>query len=123
MATILVIDDHPDVRALLRRWLEREGYAVIEAGDGEAGIRIYRERGADLVITDIIMPHKEGIETIMDLRREFPSAKIVAVSGGGTAMSGNACLQLALRLGAERVFPKPLDMSRLLEAVREIVSS
>jgi DNA-binding response OmpR family regulator len=123
MALVLVIDDEPEIRALLRRWLEREGLSVIEAEDGEVGIRLFREHSPEVVITDIIMPQKEGIETIMDLRREFSSAKIIAISGGGTAMTSGACLHLAARLGAARAFSKPLDMSRLLEAVRELTSS
>lgn len=123
VASILVIDDDANIRALLRRWLERDGYSVIEAEDGEVGIRVFREHLPEVVITDIIMPHKEGLETIMDLHREFPGAQIIAISGGGKVMSGNACLHLASRLGAVRAFSKPLEMPKLLEAIRELLSS
>ncbi len=72
MPSILVIEDNEDIRALYKRILERAGHKVIEAPDGKAGTRLYRESPADLVITDIIMPEKEGIETIKELTSDFP---------------------------------------------------
>jgi CheY-like chemotaxis protein len=82
LTTVLVIDDNEDIRALLRRVLEREGYSVSEASDGMAGTRLYRSQPADVIITDIVMPDQEGIQTIMELLRDFPAAKIIAISGG-----------------------------------------
>lgn len=122
MARILVIDDETEIRTLLRRVLERDGYEVTEASDGNVGARLYREKPTDLIITDIIMPEQEGIETIMELRRDFPDAKIIAVSGGGKSMTGTDCLRLAKALGARRTFPKPLNIGEFLESVRELVN-
>jgi len=83
MAQILIIDDEATIRDLLVKILEREGYKTITAADGKEGIRIFRENPADLIITDLIMPEKEGIETIMELRRDFRDVKVIAMSGGG----------------------------------------
>src|SRR5437762_7182307 len=82
MARILVIDDDAQVRGAVRRVLERAGHTVVDVADGEAGIRAHRERPTDLIITDIFMPEQDGIETIQQLRREFPRVKIIAISGG-----------------------------------------
>jgi CheY-like chemotaxis protein len=118
MSSILVIDDEEAIRTLCRRILTHEGYQVIEAPDGAEGVRQYREQRPDLIITDIIMPEKEGIETIMDLRREFPAVKIIAISGGGQATTGATCLHLAKSLGALKTLAKPFTRQELLEAVR-----
>jgi DNA-binding response OmpR family regulator len=120
MPLILVIDDDVQIRALLRQMLERAGYEVMDAPDGDEGIRLYRENPADLVITDIIMPKKEGLETIVDLRVEFPEVKIIAVSGGGTVGPGSY-LQIAEGFGAIRVFTKPFQMKELLAAIQELL--
>lgn len=121
MASILVIDDELHIRGLLRKMLEREGYEVIEAPNGRVGSRVYRESPTDLIITDIIMPEKEGIETKMELRRDFPGVKIIAMSGGGTSMAGTDCLHLAKVLGARETLSKPLNMKELLLAVRNVL--
>ncbi|MCD6116509.1 response regulator, partial [bacterium] len=83
MAYILVMEDERIIQTIIRRYLEREGHEVVIAGDGEEGIKLYNERPADLVLTDIIMPKKEGIETIRDLKKISPDVKIIAMSGGG----------------------------------------
>jgi CheY-like chemotaxis protein len=118
MSSILVIDDEEPIRSLCRRILAHEGYHVFEAPDGNEGLRLYREQRPNLIITDIIMPEKEGIETIMDLRREFPAVKIIAISGGGQATTGATCLHLARSLGAVRTLAKPFTRQELLDAVR-----
>lgn len=123
LPTILIIEDNSDIRELYTRALKLAGYEVIEAPDGREGTRLYRQNPADLVITDIVMPEKEGIETIRDLRRDYPSAKIIAVSGGGQAMASSTCLMLAQRLGAQRTFMKPINMAELIKAVRELIES
>src|SRR5688572_234064 len=83
MQRILVIDDDEQVRALLYEILDRAGFKVVEATNGVEGLKLYRAQPADLVITDLIMPEKEGVETILELRREFPDVRVVAISGGG----------------------------------------
>ena len=83
MARILIIDDEEKFRKMLRQMLERAGHEVVEAPDGKEGVKLYREKLTDLIITDIFMPEKEGIQTIKELKRDFPEAKIIAISGGG----------------------------------------
>jgi len=90
MARILVIDDDIQILEMLGQTLEREGYEVVDALDGKEGMRLYREAPTDLVITDIVMPEKEGVETIMELKRDFPDVKIIAMSGGGQINSESA---------------------------------
>ncbi|MBI5572494.1 MAG: response regulator [Desulfomonile tiedjei] len=121
MASILVIEDDADIRALYCRILSQAGHAVTEAPDGSVGLRLYRQKHRDLVITDIIMPEKEGIETIMELQRESPDVQIIAISGGGQATPGATCLHLAKRLGAARTLAKPFSKQELLDAVTEVL--
>jgi len=83
MESILIIDDEAQIRSMIRLILEREGYVVMEAPDGTEGIRQFREKPTDLIITDIIMPNKDGIGMIIELKKEFPGVKIIAMSGGG----------------------------------------
>jgi len=80
MALILIIDDEPQIRSMLKLMLERDGYEVVEAPDGIEGIRIYRQNPTDLIITDLIMPNKDGIGMIIDLKKEFPDVKIIQES-------------------------------------------
>ena len=119
MPHILVIDDEEQIREVLRTVLERVGYTVSEAGDGFEGLKIYRENVIDVVVTDIIMPEKGGIDTIMDLRRDYPGVKIIAISGGG--MCGEVSyLDMALGVGADRAIGKPFVLDEFLKAVREL---
>ena len=118
--SILVIDDDETIRELLRAILEREGYRVLEAPDGGEGLKQFTETPTDLVITDLIMPGKEGIETIRDLRRKFPDVKIIAVSGGGR-IGPDSYLKMAKGVGALRTLSKPFDRTVLLKAVEEVI--
>jgi CheY-like chemotaxis protein len=120
MGRILVIEDEAQMRKLLRQVLEDAGYEVEEAADGLEGIGLYRENPADLIITDMIMPKKEGMETILDLKLEFPDVKIIAISGGGR-VGPEPYLEIAEGFGAERVFTKPFDLKELLTSVKEIL--
>jgi CheY-like chemotaxis protein len=125
MARILVIDDDETVRELLRFTFEQAGYEVVEASDGDMGMQRYREQPTDLIIMDIFMPEKGGLESIMELRRDFPDVKIIAISGGGTVGSGWPtidALPLAKRLGALRTLAKPFHAQEMLEAVREALA-
>jgi len=121
MAHILIIDDEVQARETLRELFEYEGYEVTEAPDGMEGMKIFREKPTDLVITDIVMPDKDGIETIMELKNEFPGVRIIAISGGGR-IGPEHYLEMAGQLGAMRTFLKPVDLEKLSEAVREILS-
>ena len=120
MALILIIDDDIQVRVMLRQLFEREGYAVMDAPDGVEGIKRYQENPADLVIADLIMPNKEGIETIRELMAEFPEVKVIAISGGGLN-EPEPYLNIAEKLGVKHTFIKPIETNKLLAAVRELL--
>lgn len=118
MVKILVIDDEELARFTIREVLESKGYSVLEAGDGEKGIEIFHSEHIDLIITDIIMPKKEGVETIIELRKEAPDLKIIAISGGGRTRNLDF-LKLAGEYGANKVIAKPFSATDLLSAVQE----
>jgi CheY-like chemotaxis protein len=122
MQRILVIDDDEQLRALLYEILDRAGFAVVEAANGVEGLKLYRHQPADLVITDLIMPEKEGVETIMELREQFPNARIIAISGG-ERIGGRNYLPIAAKLGARRTITKPFSRQEILEAVRETLAA
>ncbi len=117
---ILIVDDEEQMRLALRRMLEREGYSVREAENGDKAIRIHREKQADLIITDIIMPDKEGLGTIVEIKNEFPNTKIFAMSGGGKN-APEQYLRMATGLGVDRVFIKPFNREKILSAVAEVL--
>jgi len=121
MSRVLVIDDDDQFRSMLRQVLGREGYEVSEARNGKEGIAFYRATPTDLVISDILMPEQEGLQTIRELRREFPEVKIIAVSGGGAGGAMNF-LKAAKMLGAQRTLWKPFDLEDLRQAVREVLN-
>ncbi len=116
MARILIIDDEDELRAMLRQMLEQAGHEVAEAVNGAEGIQLYEQDTHDLIITDIIMPEKEGVETIIELRRADPDLPIIAISGGGR-LEATDFLTMAKKLGARRTLSKPFRRDQLLEAV------
>ncbi len=120
LARILVADDDECMRSVLREMLERAGYEVMEASNGIIAMILQKENPADLVITDILMPEKEGIETILELKRDFPEVKIIAISGGGRGGS-EEYLAIAGKMGAETTLAKPFMRKELLKAVRELL--
>ena len=122
MPRILVIDDDSQIRELLRKILEREGYEVFLAQDGEEGVKLQRQTDADIIITDIIMPEKEGIETIVEIKRDSPETKIIVISGGGR-LDATSLLEMADRLGVHYSFEKPFDRQELLAAVRDLTQA
>jgi len=120
MARILAVDDDDQTRRLLRAMLEQAGHDVADAGDGNEALAIVRTNPPELVIMDIVMPEKEGIETIMDTRRDFPDLPIVAISGGGQ-IAGECYLAMAQKLGATRTLAKPFGRDELLDAVQSVL--
>jgi CheY-like chemotaxis protein len=120
MPRILLVDDDESFRPMLHETLERFGYEVVVAVNGLEALDRYRERPADLVLTDVIMPDKEGLETIRDIRREWPDAKIIAMSGGGRTTPENY-LKMAQNLGAGEVLTKPFSNRDLLEAIQRVL--
>ncbi|MEI6210103.1 MAG: response regulator [bacterium] len=113
---VLVIDDMEDVRRLIGCLLRLTGYTVREAGDGPSGLRAYREERADLVILDMFMPDMDGLETLRDLRRLDPDARVLAMSGGG-GRNNLQVLQSAARIGADSLILKPFTNEQLQAAV------
>lgn len=120
MRSILVIEDDEDLRRVLEQTLVSAGYQVRTAEDGKQAIPLCRAQAPDLVITDIYMPNKDGLEVIMELRAGFPRVKIVAISG---QISRKNMLPVAGTLGAIRTLAKPFDPSELLAAVEEVLES
>lgn len=122
MPKILVIDDDALVRHTISRILERSGYQVVLAADGAEGVARFRAERPDLVITDLIMPEKEGIETIIEMLREDPAARIVAVSGGGR-LGAMDFLVVAHKLGAREILRKPFEPAELLGCVSRALAA
>lgn len=126
MARILVIDDEAPLRALIRRALQPLGHDVVEAADGDAGTRLFESSAFDLVITDLLMPEKEGIETILDLRERSPAVKILVVSGGlsyrGRVLDKLGPLADAEALGADASLSKPFGLEELQVVVERLLS-
>ncbi len=120
MPRILVIDDEESIRSVLCSLLEGAGYEVMEAQNGRAGIQQCRRVPVDLVITDIIMPEGEGLETIRELRRLYPGLKIFAMSGARISKQLDI-LNIAATFGAIRTFDKPFELMEMLKAVQEEV--
>jgi CheY-like chemotaxis protein len=118
MASILLIDDNVWLRRALRGTLEGAGHEVEEAGNGAEGIQAFRRRPSDVLFCDLFMPDKDGLETIRELRGEFPAVKVIAMSGGGFAGTMDL-LPVARLLGAVQVLPKPFDREAVLAAVEE----
>jgi len=118
MARVIVIDDHYAMRQTIREVLEDQGHEILEAPDGESGIDLQRRSRADLVITDIFMPHKEGMSTIRELSQEFPELPVIAMSGGTCDLTApEGFIDLALRFGACATLAKPFQIAELLAVV------
>jgi DNA-binding response OmpR family regulator len=116
---VLIIDDDPLVRYTLSKILQRSGYDVVTAADGKRGMLLLREEHPDVVITDIIMPEQEGIDTIIQIRRERPGIKILAISGGARIRNIDF-LKMAHSLGADDIIRKPFEADELLARLTEL---
>ena len=120
MATILIIDDDESFLSVLKERLMSEGFKVLTAINGKEGMKLFNDNQVDLVITDMIMPDKDGFETIIELKRICPDIKIIAMSGMGLGMI-EPCLKTAKFSGAEYALAKPFEISNLLTAVYELL--
>ena len=120
MARILIIEDDVGVRDFLESLLERAGYETVTAANGKEGVDVFATSPVDLVITDIIMPEKDGIETIMDMKRLNPALRVIAISGGGRSEPENY-LHSARLLGADQTVKKPFANEDILRAVRALL--
>jgi CheY-like chemotaxis protein len=118
---ILLIDDNDLFRKLVRFMLATAEYDVEEASNGKTGVAGYRRQRSDLVITDILMPEQEGLQTIRELRQVDPQVRIIATSSAGHGRGGY--LELALKFGARRILQKPFSRDDLLTAVSEVLGA
>ena len=121
MAKILIVDDSFSARKFIAHLLKNAGHEITEAEDGQTCLKIVKEQKLDLIVLDIVMPEKEGIETILEFRRLFPEARIVAVSGGGK-IDADSYLNLARRIGAVATLTKPFSWSQLLDVVQKALT-
>lgn len=117
MPRILIIDDNEDLRELMREVLERDGAEVFEAEDGVAGLDIFKTCRPDLLIVDIVMPEKDGMQLLTELQKEVHEAKIIVISGGG----GDDSIETAMDLGADQILFKPFRNHELVEIVHEVL--
>lgn len=122
MAKILVFDDEPSILLMIKKMLEKAGHDVEIALNGKEGMVLFERNKPDLLITDIIMPEKEGLETIFELRRQYPDLKIIAISGGGR-IGPDGYLPGAKLLGANAVFTKPLVPKEFVQAVTDLLAT
>ena len=121
MINILVIDDELQVREILQHMLEKKGYSVCLAENGEKALEICKNKDLDLIIVDMVMPEKSGLDTIKELKRDYPGIKIIAISGGHM-IGPKRYLDNAKTFGADRFFEKPFSSGEILGAVEELVS-
>lgn len=126
MSHVLVIDDNPKVRSSMKAMLESCGFDVSVAGDGDEGLQQFRQEPFDLVISDIIMPRKDGFETVRELREMTDDVPIIVMSGGSVTardeiarQATRDALELAETLGATRTICKPFSQDDLLKVIRE----
>jgi DNA-binding response OmpR family regulator len=117
VASVLIVDDDRQVLDLLANFLTKSGYRVRLAHDGYQALDCMRQERADLCLTDLVMPEREGVETIQEIRREFPATKIIAMSGA----AGGSYLRVAELLGAHAILPKPFELQRLLDTIRSLL--
>jgi len=115
---VLIVDDDPGIRRTLHILLSREGYQVTQARDGVEALRLWRDHGGDLVITDLHMPEKNGIETIVELLSHTPGMRIIAMSGGGQTKRLDL-LSNASMLGAVLTIEKPFTLTEMMDLVRQ----
>jgi CheY-like chemotaxis protein len=121
MPRILLVDDNEPFRKMLHKTLENAGYEVQDAANGQFVLDLYRQHPCDLILTDLVMPEKEGLETITELRRFNPRVKIIVMSGGGRINPKNN-LVMAERLGARRTLAKPFSQQEILDAIAEVLA-
>ncbi len=122
MSRILVVDDDPISRQILRAMLEKEGHVISEAEDGVRAINNYDKGEIDLVITDIFMPEKEGVQTVRELMKENPDVKIIAVSGGSSSANYDS-LDWVKMFGVKYTFTKPFNSKEIIAAIDELLSN
>jgi CheY-like chemotaxis protein len=119
--TVLVVDDDPDLLKLITTAFARAGFKAYSARNGRLAVQLVRALKPDLMVTDIVMPEKEGIATIIEVKAASPDTSVIAISGGGAYGRSGNFLQWAEELGADEVMAKPFPMSQLLTAARVVL--
>src|SRR5262245_53635983 len=117
--TILVVDDEPSIRSLLNRFLSKSGYTVLESADGRDALEQLRQSNVDLIISDIVMPERDGLEILRSLRKDFARLKVIVMSG---AFDGRF-LRTAEMLGAHATLQKPLKINLVLDTIRQVLAA
>lgn len=120
MAAIIIVDDDPTVRAIAVEFLRDGDHAIVEAADGHEALRILKAAPIDLMVLDMLMPRKDGLETLMEARQLYPEVRILAISSGGS-MDANYLLAVARTLGADAVLSKPLTAARFRQVVDDLL--
>ncbi|MDH5433249.1 MAG: response regulator [Gammaproteobacteria bacterium] len=121
MALVLIVDDDPQMLRLIKDVVSLDNHDVLLAEDGELAMDYFEHQQPDLMITDILMPNKEGLELISEVREKFPNLKIIAYSGGGAA-DPQSYLEFASGMGADRVFSKPMPLAELRQEIQALIS-
>ena len=122
MARIIIAENEESIRGVIGRALEREGHAIEAHPDGGEGLRAFQARGADLIITDILMPEVDGIELLLAVQRLAPGTPVIVISGGGYASAEHVLMDAGL-LGAVHTLAKPFEMEELVAAVRAVLGA
>ena len=122
MLRIVVVDDEKIIRTLLHEILSKAGHEVFVTGTADEALEIVKEKSPDILITDIFMPEKSGLELIVEVRKNFPSIKTIAISGDSISRAGGYrdCLKLASTLGCELIIEKPFTRNEVIEAIEKI---
>lgn len=123
MARFLILDDEEDIGQVVQMILELDGHEAAIATDGETAVTMQKARAADVLITDIFMPEKDGFEVIRQFGQQFPGVSIIAMSGGGDTLRSLSYLTLAREVGAVHVIRKPFEKEALLAVVKEVLAA
>lgn len=122
MAKILIIDDDLYIRKLLDRMLNRAGYQTVMAVDGNDGLKEFRVNKPDLVLVDVVMPEKDGLEMVFELLLESPGIKIIAMSGGGDRLGADECLNSMKSMGVSALIKKPFERQEILDLISYVLN-
>ncbi len=123
MANILVVDDEDNVRYVIKETLEQDEHAVLEASTGSEALKVFESSAVELVITDLVMPDKNGIDLILELKNRYPDVRILAISGGGGVNGRFDYIPIAELIGAKSVMRKPFNLRDLRGAVNNLLAA
>jgi len=120
MNKVVVIDDNSQVRDRIKNIILKAGYIVFDAPNGKIGLKLVKNKNPNLVVTDIVMPEQDGLEVISNVQRDYPETKIIAISGGSRKLGNLPILELALKIGADFIFDKPVNEKKFLDVINQI---